>query len=583
MRRRHHHRMSAYQNTKPRNRSTARTTVGVIVIAIVLFYLGRGVLSFFGSGNRITRTGTTVTVEDGGIASVSIGGDEQKRAEQGQKLYPGDRIITSGASNVRLNFFEKTIIRMDEMTDLHVAETVKGEEESEISVGMQEGTIWVKTPDLKSFSGSINRIISTPILTALLPSGTEALISARSIVVYSADGIGVTVETKGGVVPLIVGEGQKFTMPPNATKETNLYDFRSALDPLAVKAPLVEEARRILVSGIKDDGSEDNSEDVDDSENPIGEVLAVLSPKEDETTALSTVTVSGRVGETVDRVRINGYSTTVEDGTYSQELALPNSDEVNITVLALGKNGETLKEIHRKITRDRTPPKSPSILLPASAGQIYRTNEERLEISGEAPAGTVGIQVNDYRLQLFESGNKTWSYLASTKINNYHPGTNVFKVFAINKGGYKSDPAEITILLENGPVGIVNPDEESAEEPNIVEGTSSSASSVVTQLPNNDPLKPGSVTVIAPTNGETYETAEVSFLIEGNTSADTHSFWINGYRLRLYEPGKITWNYIADINMNTLHRGTNTYLIEARDSNNMLLDRKTYTVEFTAR
>jgi hypothetical protein len=164
--------------------------------------------------------------------------------------------------------------------------------------------------------------------------------------------------------------------------------------------------------------------------------------------------------------------------------------------------------------------------------------------------------VNDYRLQLFEPGNRTWTYVASTKIHNYKPGKNAYKVYTINAGGYRSEPAIITIILES-----------ETPNPNPNPG-------------NNTSLQPGSITVIAPSAGNTHTAKESSFLIEGTTSPDTASLWINSYRLRLYEAGKTTWNYIADSTMNTLQRGVNTYEIVARDAENRILDSFVYTVDF---
>lgn len=571
IKRRHRRRAMAQQQKTASGRPFLRAIIGVCLITGILLYAGNWVLDYFGAGNSIRRIGTTVVIDDASIASVSIEGSELKRAENGQKLYPGDRLAVQSASQAELLFFDETRMRLNELTDITLTETYQGEETSNISIRLQEGMLWIQTPEKVNFSGSIVRSIRTPAMTVHIPSNTEALLQPRSIVVYSADGLGITIEVEDAILPVIVGEGQKFTLPANTATATDLYAFRSPLDPMAIQLPFVENSRKNTTTST---GSTSNSSASNNrtSSAPTDGILTLLSPSENAVLDTSTVTVTGRVQESVARVRVNGYNAAIQNGTFIQELALPDEDEIDIVILALAADGTTLSEISRKVQRNRTPPPSPTITLPAQSGETYTTNVKRLEIRGQAPAGTVGIIVNDYRLQLFEPGDRTWTYLASTSIDNYKPGRNEFKVYAINAGGYKSEPAKLIILLD--------------EEGNSTVESSSSASGNASStddtanLPNNDPLQPGSIAVVAPSTGNTYTATESSFLIEGITPANTASFWINNYRLRLYEAGKTTWNYIADINMGTLSRGKNTYEAVARDSENRIIDTFTYTVEY---
>lgn len=557
--RRQRRRYAAEPSTSNNTKVVVRSLVGVVLMSAMLLYAGNWVLQYFGAGNTIRRVGTTLAVEDASTATVSIEGSEMKRAENGQKLYPGDRVATNSASQVRLSFFDGSVIRMNELTDITIAETFHGAEESDMSLRMQEGMLWVQTPHTDTFSGAITRVIETPAMTLNIPAGTEALIQARSLIVYAAEGLGVTIEADNAIVPVIVGEGQKFTLPPNAETAADLYAYRSPLDPLAVQIPFVEESR---TQGTVAD--EPNTSEPDAPETPVEPdgFISITSPTENAIIDTATVTVSGVVNSNVDRLRINGYNAPINNGAFSQELALADEDEIDIVIVALAADSSTLSEVTRRVTRNRTPPPPPTITTPANAGDVYETTQERLEIRGTAPEGTVGIVVNDYRLQLFEPGNRTWTYLASTNIDNYQPGRNVYRVYAINAGGYRSEPAELVIVLgsENIPT-----DTENTEDSNFS---------------NNAPLQPGSIQVVAPTPGNTHNASQSSFLIEGTTSPDTATFWINNYRLRLYEEGKTTWNYIADTNMNTLQPGTNTYEAVARDANNQILDRFTYTVEY---
>jgi hypothetical protein len=71
-----------------------------------------------------------------------------------------------------------------------------------------------------------------------------------------------------------------------------------------------------------------------------------------------------------------------------------------------------------------------------------------------------------------------------------------------------------------------------------------------------------------------------SFLLEGTVPKETNSVWVNGYKLRLYVAGKTFFNYIADAKFSTLKKGTNTYVINARNEEGKILDTVTYTVTY---
>ena len=585
MRRRHRHahrRYGSYEQP-PRMR---RKVLGTVVILIVFFILMKWTFAFFNVGNTIHRHGTLLTMERLGNVQVSIEGGALKRAENEQKLYPGDRVTTGVGARALLSFFDETAVRLNEFSDVIIEESFSGENESEISLTLTEGNIWLITPNKTIYSGAIVRTITTPRMEASIPPGTESVVTAQSIVVFTAEGIGTTIKPNKGVIPIIVGEGQKLTLPPNISKDTDLYVYRSPLDPSAMQSELVKDSRAVY-SGM-------NTKEVEEipvseeTEEPLGEedeALVVLAPDNDKLVTTATVDVRGRVGGRISRVRVNGYNAPIEEGSgvFNLELALPDEDEVEIVIVALDEGDTVLTEVRRKVLRDRKPPSAPIIISPAKSGQTYRTNSERFIIEGTTSSDTVGISVNDYRLQLYKPGNTTWTYLASTSIDNLHPGKNVYSIVTINKGGYKSEPAVLTILLEDGPVGVIEEEggeegEPSEEEEEKVEEEISPPAT--TELPNNRPLKSGSLQVIGPTPGTTHNATGSSFLIEGTTVAETDSLWVNDYRLRLYESGKTTWNYIADTDLGTLHRGRNVYNIITRDSRGRILDELQYVVQF---
>lgn len=540
----------------------------------MLFVAGKKTLEWFGVGNARRSTAAVLSIDPGGIVSVSVDGGAMKRAETDVKLYAGDSVVTSPRNTAQVDLFDGTSIRMDESTQLNIIKSFEGQEQSTLSVELPEGGVWLATPKLSSFSGAITRIISTPYISATIPSQSEIVITPRSLAVFAADGLGLPVTIAENGQSIIIGEGQQFTLPPGGEQEADLYVYRNPLDAQQMLSEFVEQSRARYGS-IQKPGT---STTVGNTAIADGVILEVTAPDEGSTIDTATLEVKGRIGSDVEKVRINGYlaDVNVAAQTFNEELALPEEDDINITIEAIDSNGVVIAESLRSVHRDRKPPEAPTILSPATNGQTYMTNQQELAIAGKAPEGAVGIIVNDYRLQLFEPGDTDWSYLANTKYDNMHIGTNVYEVVAINRGGYRSDVATITIILNPDAEPGVLPD--STPQPDSVTPTPTTQEE--SNLPKNAPTNPGSIVITAPASGTEYTTKNVENLIEGTVPTQTYSVWVNGYRLRLYEPGKTFFNYIASVELNTLKRGRNPYRITIRAEDGSIIDELTYVLNF---
>ncbi|PIR54243.1 hypothetical protein COU75_01945 [Candidatus Peregrinibacteria bacterium CG10_big_fil_rev_8_21_14_0_10_42_8] len=573
MAQRRHRRRHDDLRAKERNARVRRLAI-LGLLAIGLIIVSNKTLEFFGVGNAIRRTATILNIEDRGVINVSVDNGPLKRAENELSLYAGDTIVSSPQNNATLTFFDNSSMRLDESTQISIKESFQGEASSIISVELEAGTLWVSTPKLATYSGSITRSISSPYLNVELPTRTELVITPRSLAVFSADGLGVSVIVAGNDQKIIIGEGQQFTLPVGGEGIADLYAYRKPLDPSQLQSEFVEKSRSVYAGSLTPDnivvtGGEDTK-----PKNNIA--LTIESPEDGTVIQSSAVKVSGRIGEDVEKVRINGYLANInkEKSTFEQEIVLPDEDEVSIAIEAVDSAANVIGEAIRTVIRDRKPPEPPVISSPAGNGDTYLTGSQEIEISGTAPKGAIGIEINNYRLQLFEPGDTKWSYLANTKYNNYTLGENVYEVVAINRGGYRSDPAKIVIILGEGQEGIVA----SGTTVNSVAKPTQSAEEAA--LPSNTPLMPGTISIFSPQAGTEYEASEAEFLIEGNIPKEVASVWVNGYNLRLYEKGKGFFNYIASVELNTLKRGRNVYHIATRDEAGRLLDEIDYVVTF---
>lgn len=564
---RYRHRRGPYALAEPSPvRVVVRKLIAWIIIAAIFYFLVKWALALMGVGNHIDRKSVQLDVENRSNVTVSLEGGLMQRADKRLKLLPEDTIVSNGGGHALLTFFDGTVVRMDEQSQLTVDESSFGSKESEVALTLDAGALWARTPDAVAFSGDIIRTIATDNYVATLPSDAEVVLGGHTVMVFSADGDGVMIAASGAD-DVYVGEGQQLLVPENEAFTGDLRRYRSAMDPLAVRRAFIEESRAIPgTQGARSDGG---------TAQPPADVnlITVNMPLDGQTVSGSTVRVQGTVGARIERVRVNGYPASIDrsQGTYSQELAMPGTETFTIRVEALDRTGVVVEQQERTVKPARAASaQSPAITKPGKNGETVRTAAEEVEIRGTAPTGTVAMYVNDYKLQLFRAGDVDWSYLASKRFDNLKDGDNVFNVVAEDSSGARSPAATITIVVgENGPT-----------TPASASSNSVPAQVSESTLPANAPLKPGTLAVTAPSGGTSTAFSGTGFLLEGTTARETASVWVNGYQLRLYTPGKTFWNYWATAAYGTLKKGTNVYRIVARDKENRILDAFTYTVEY---
>jgi len=557
-----------YLGIARRERTIGLWIRGGIITAIIFSGIGLWkTLSWIHADWRVNHPATLAQVEKGSTATVSVDGEEPLRIEGIVKMYEGDTLHTEENSMAIMAFFESTQIHLDEETAITVKNMQQGEGKNAIGLELLNGRIWLSIPK-DSASGTIIRRITTPAFSLEFPPGTEALVTNRTLAVLdSGNALGIMLRVPSAKSALYIGEGQQITIPEDVPgTEENLYALRLRIDPTIITSPFVEKSRTTSLH---------TSPKPIIASQQIEETLSILAPKEGEIARADSIEVHGTYGKGVTSIRVNGYLATVKGNTFSQELALPSDEKVDIRIAALDANGIIIAEQSRTVRRDLKPTKSPTILLPAVSGATFRTAKTEIELRGTAQKGVAGIVVNEYRLQLFQPGDTAWSYLASTNLGNFHPGTNIYEVVAIDDAGNRSAPVHIQIILGKGDEGIVT----ASESDHSVDQTLPPPT-IESVLPKNPPKEPDSIQVTTPTKGEPYTTSQFEFSIYGTTSPNTHTVWVNGFRLQLYQQGNDTWKYIASVPMGTMKRGENIYSIITRDGEGNILDRMEYTVIF---
>jgi len=169
-------------------------------------------------------------------------------------------------------------------------------------------------------------------------------------------------------------------------------------------------------------------------------------------------------------------------------------------------------------------------------------------LQGTVAAGTSQVVANsnigDYELGKFEKGSMGWSYNVSQVIGNLVSGENVYKVYAVDKDGNRSDAAKIIITYNKEAVVI----EDKLTDPEVLTFNGADSSIVDTDI----------VTV------------------EGSIKG-AEKVVVNGYTLSQFEAGATTWKYVARESVGNLNPGENTYEIYGVDPDG----NKSAVVKFT--
>ncbi|MFA6038953.1 MAG: hypothetical protein WCV62_03445 [Candidatus Peribacteraceae bacterium] len=565
-------RRSAYP-VAPRPRIPRRLIATVIFVLAVAYFFGGNILRLFGFGGPIERLPATVAVEDRGTVTVTLDGEEPKRAENSMKLFAGEGIGTGSSGHATLRFFEGTLARLDQNSSLVVEESTREKDGTRIVLTLERGSLWVHVPDTSASGGTL-RSLRTPTLTFTFPPGTEAIVSPSSILVFAAEGEGVEVSLPKHP-SVAIGEGQKLTLPgdlPASSVKKDLYDYRTPLDTSTVQLALLTESRS--------QGEAFSLSMVETGGGSGSDILSVATPSDGQTLVGAMVRVSGTFGTRVETVKVNGYPAVLdrEARTFTQDVSLPEGEqEFLVRIQAMDAEGQPLVEMRRMVKRGAggTPVgaiPSPAITSPARSGETYRTQAAELILRGTSPAEAAVIYVNDYKLKLFTPSKGTWSYLAGTALGNMKPGTNTYDVIAEDAQGRRSAPVRITVIHGEGAEGVVG------------QGSASSASAPVAvdprTLPTNDPTAPGTLRVTGDAAQAGFTATGTGFLLEGATSPQTATVWVNDYQLKLYTAGKTFWNYIASPDLKTLKEGVNSFTVIARDGEGKILDKMEVKVEY---
>lgn len=425
-----------------------------------------------------------------GAADMKIWGVEQwVRAFDGSILNEGDIIKTGPASRVILSLQNGSVIRLDKETEIDFAQLKTGDGKDEAYINLKQGEIWLKRSDNEgirsSFSvltenleiksiGSILDVGKTPQQAVRVLSGkVTAIVKVKDL--QSENGMEMRAADSAEIV-----FGQELVLGKQGIED---LENRKNLDLLALL-----------------------SDDFRDTE------WYKWNRKEDAA-GIPAVTVA----DAVDGQSQTALSEIITSKANEPVIETP-PQEVSVV------------------------PEMPVILTPKEGERVTRKGE--VLISGTVDKNTQRVEVTtysggkaeSYSLQKYVPFSGTWSYIAAASYGNLVAGENRFTVIATNKGGKRSDPAEISITYDK-------------------------------------PLEPADMSVPAVVSfngaaaaGASFETDEDSVLVGGKIGKGIEKVFVNDFILTKYVPSSGVWGYYAKTQYGNLKEGENEYSVYGVDS-----------------
>jgi hypothetical protein len=428
-------------------------------------------------------------------------------AYSGTKLRLGDALKTSSLGRVVMEFFNGTVVRLGEDSAATLVDLVKETDHEEIVLKLDNGKLWVKgqkSPGVREARYEVR--------TAHMKVKAKGTVfevesdSHETVRVLEGDvDVDILVKTNGQerVADTVqVGVGQELVLD-----EASLKAFESSLSPSVIMA-IGEEFKD--TPWFRWNMSEDES------------------PTNFASTQASTMEHS---------------STSVPDSQEGQGSFAPvtSTEETSST-----SNTQEVDESNNNNFGEGTP----DITSPLTSTSTVTNGKSVLE--GTVPAGTekvivestVGGVTDSYTLSKFKKGETTWSYNVSEVIGNLKKGDNVYRVYAVDADGNKSDPATVTIVYEKEKVDITD----ALVAPAVTSFNGSSSSTVTTDV----------VKIVGSVKG-------------------AEKVVVNGYTLGAFQAGATSWSYSAKEALGNLKPGVNDYEVYAIDEEG----NKSAVVKFT--
>lgn len=439
---------------------------------------------------------------------LGFGTTDWENVYNGSKVKLGDSVKTLQSAKGVMTFYDGTVLRMAENTQITLLDISKKDDYQQILIYLNSGKIWVNKPKqnvIRKTDFVINTNFASYAITGtvfdLEKNGEEVLRVMRGQVqtdiIENADGKIRTIES----IP--VGIGQQTILNDAAMKE--FYDRKSP-SVLGATDPTFEESEWYKWNTAEDDHPTDFSKpgsaiNTVTDENASGEISAdavinadtgstkktsTLEPPSLTSPKTTTLKITGEkqslIGKAsegtkkvllkqtlagsdkVEKILINSFDEEALNWSYDLSVTKGNILPGVNTYEFVGVDENAMEtkplKVQVELTENATTISSVPLQKPKISkvdGKNYQEGmvltKDGFAITGSV-AGASELWVDDFKLNKFKAGDTTWSYNVKMSYGNLKEGANSYKVYAVDANGKKSEAASLKFTF-NAPVAPV--------------------------------------------------------------------------------------------------------------------------------
>jgi len=557
----------------------------LVVLAAALFFGWRSLNNFFiDDRSDALNERVFLNIEIGSVKAMTSDQKTWRNAPDKIYLYSDERLKTSSDSRVTLTFADNSLARLDSETEVFF----KKLKDQMVELRLDKGQLWVKQEPITDPNGYFN--LKTTDYDVELDNEAIFNVNTSGNIGVIKGTLQVNVKDDNKVIKTYtLGVGQEMVVDEALIEELvkgNDRDTIAALDDTVKSSEwwgwnmrkdgliTFDEPEPEDEEEGESDAETDESESEPESEEVMEDVdfdgsAIIIKPKAGYITSKSTVTLEGKYDPTaVENLYVQTKKATLKaDNTWKIiGVSLNREGENHLTIETENAAGQRKTLDPFTVIFDQTPPDMPQVTEPGVNSATVTIEDVVQIIKGSVSADTEAVIVNDYRLGMYVPGSKEFQYNAKTVYNNLKVGENEYLIYAEDKAGNQSEPAKITLVLDQEVVdgaGETTDDEDNAEEAPLPAAESS-----------------GGVSITSPNGGESFVTSETEFEISGVVPSSTSKVVVNDYKLSLYNAGDTTWKYKAYKSLGNLLIGQkNTYTVKAYDSDDNEIGSASITID----
>lgn len=339
-------------------------------------------------------------------------------------IMQGDEVQSSSDGKFIVEFFDGTLLRMDGNTSL-VFTSIDSGSEPAITLQLLDGRVWINK--VYRETGKTLITVNTKNLQIVSSKGNifevETIATDQAVRVFSGDGKDLDInvmdkEGKKAVETDTLGVGQEIVVTPAALEKYWAYQSPSVINAISDE---FKKTDFYLWNEYEDKSPTKFEKSMD------GDKFVKVEPEVVPTVVEEVVVTPEGDAETVDP-KTPGTEAKVDEKTETPANATTQDPKLAVPKLA----APTLLSVG-------------GITKPATDGS-YTVSANPAILKGEVPAGTQKVTVNDFELKKFQPGAKSWTYYANADYGFMKEGENIYKVYALDDKGNKSDVLEFKVI-----------------------------------------------------------------------------------------------------------------------------------------